>query len=225
MFIAIDLIIIAIMAAVIISAAQRGFVSSLFGLVTAALSLIAAIVFYRELGAYINEKFVFDEIEPRLVGFINSIIADKSEVSTETLLNALPGDIVSLMNTFGIDVEGLLQGITSAPGELASVIAAELSLALANAIAFGALFLAAFVVLSLICLILNLIFKLPLLKGINKVLGVIFGIVEALVLGIIIAKLAVALCGVYGSLSGDSAMTGIIEQTVVAKFLLSICPW
>ena len=60
MHIAIDLIIVVIMAAVIIGAAKRGFVSSLFGLATAAISLILSIVFYRELGAYFNEKFVFD---------------------------------------------------------------------------------------------------------------------------------------------------------------------
>ena len=43
--------------------------------------------------------------------------------------------------------------------------------------------------------------------------------------GIIIAKLAVALCGVYGTITNDTALSGVVDQTYIAKFLLDICPW
>ena len=225
MHIAIDLIIAAVMVAVIINAAKRGFVSSLFGLVTVALSLIAAIAFYRELGLYINERFVFDAIEPRIAEYAKAFVAENSELSVETLQSVLPSDVASLLGTFGIDIASLFESIGAVPEALSSAIAEELSLALSNAIAFGTLFVASFVLLSLICLILNLIVKLPVLKGVNKFLGVVFGIVEAAVLGIVIAKIAAALCGAYGSFAGDTAIAGVIDETVVAKFLLLVNPW
>lgn len=226
MFIAIDLIIVVIMAAVILNAVKRGFISSLFGLLTAAVSLVVATMFYNELGMYINENFVFDAIEERFVEFLNTTIAEKGgEIGAQAILDSLPSDIVSLMDTFGIDINNIFDGLGTLPEEIAAALAAELSAALSNAIAYAALFLAAYILLSLVCGLLNLIAKIPALHKINKFFGLVFGIGEALVLGIIIAKLAVAICGVYGSLAGDTTLSGVIDQTYVAKFLLSICPW
>lgn len=226
MFIAIDLIILVIMAAVIIKAAKRGFISSLFGLLTAAAALVVAIMFYKELGIYINENYVFNAIEPRIVEFVKTTLIEKGgDLGAEAIRNSLPSDVVSLMDTFGIEIGNIFDGLGTVPEDIAATIATELSLALSNAIAYAVLFLVAFVSLSLVCWLLNLIAKIPVLNKINKFFGIVFGIGEALVLGVIIAKLAVAICGVHGSLTGDTALSGVIDQTVVAKFLLSICPW
>ncbi len=226
MFIAIDLIIVVIMAAVIFNAVKRGFVSSLFGLVTAVISLILATMFYRELGVYINDSFVHNSIEPRIVDFVKNIVVEQGgEFGAEALRAHLPEDILALMDTFGIELDNIFAGLGTAPDAIAATLAKELSITLSNAIAYGAVFLAAYIALTLVCFILNLIVKLPVLNSINKVFGLLLGVAEAFVLGIIIAKLAVAVCGVYGTLMEDATFTGVIDKTVVAKFLLSVCPW
>ena len=222
MFIAIDLIIAAVTVAVIYKAVKRGFVSSLFGLLSVIISLITAFIFHKELGIYLNDTYIHAAIEPKLVGFIKGTVEKEGDA---ILSEALPEGLLTLMKTFGIESENFFETLGNAPEMLAKTLAKELSLALSEAIAFGVLFLAVFLALSLLCLLLNLLAKIPVLKSFNTLLGLLLGIGEALVLGIIIAKLAVALCGVYGTITNDTALSGVVDQTYIAKFLLDICPW
>ncbi len=226
MFIAIDLIIVVIMAAVIFKAVKKGFVSSLFGLLTAAVSLIVAIMFYKELGIYINDTYLLKAIEPHIVEFVEDTVIDQGgALGAEAFLSQLPDELRALMDMFGIEITNLFDGLGEMPAQIAKTLASEISLALSNVIAFGLVFLVAFLALSVLCYVLDALAKLPVLNGINKFFGLLLGVVEAAVLGMVIAKLAGAVCSVHATLSGDTAFVNVIDKTIVAKFLLSFCPW
>ena len=59
MYLAIDIILAAVMAAVILNAARRGFIVTLFSLLSTVASVLVAVLFYKELGAYFYDTFVW----------------------------------------------------------------------------------------------------------------------------------------------------------------------
>ena len=222
MYLAIDIVLVAVMAATLFKAAKRGFIGSLFSLVTVAVSIIAAMMFYKELSVYINDAHIYKPVEE----YVLSLIADTVAENGGTFdFSALPEGIFTAADAIGVDINEMLVDFSGEAETFAVSLAVKIAATVSNILAFVIIFLAAFIVLKLVSLLLDIVAKLPVLHGLNKTLGILFGAVEAFVLGMIIASVAVSLCGVYGAINNDAAFLEVAEKTVVAKFLLSICPW
>lgn len=226
MYLAIDIILVAIMAATLIKAAKRGFVVSLFSLVTVAVSVIAAMMFYKDLSTYINDRFIHDRIAEYVGSLVSGAAAENGGAAdVGSLAASLPDSLRATLQALGIDIVEFANGFDGGVEAFAGSLAVKISAVVSNILAFVAIFFVVFIVLKLLCLVLDVFAKLPVLNGINKAFGLVFGIVEALVLGVIIANVAVSLCGVYGAVNNDAAFLEVAEKTVVAKFLVSILPW
>lgn len=225
MYIAIDIILIAVMAATVYRAARRGFVVSVFGLCSVAAALFAAWVFSPELGIYINEEYMRAYVSQYVYDFVENMSAQSGDFGADALLSELPEGLLSTAKTLGIDIAAIFGGAHGAAETMAENIASTLSSAISNILAFAILFFAVFVLLKLLCAALDRFAELPVLKTLNTFLGIVFGVLEAFVLGILIAELSVSLCDAYGTLNGAEEFLEVAEKTVVAKFLTSIFPW
>lgn len=226
MHIAIDLIIVVIMAATIFKAAKRGFVVSLFSLLKVVLSLAVALMFYKELGSFISQTFVYSHVEAYVSDFVAGISLESGgSISADVILAKLPEEARKIVDTLGIDIAELLSEFSGIPEEFAEKLSFELSTLLSNALAFVTLFFVSLIALSVVCFVLDIFSKLPVLNGINKIFGFALGVLEAFVLGIIIAKFAVTFCGIYGAIEGDTVFIDVIDKTLIARLLIAICPW
>lgn len=233
MYLAIDIILVAVMAAVIFKAAHRGFIVTLFSLLSTVASVLVAVLFYKELGAFFYDAFVFENVAPYISDLAGQAIAETSgTVDVTALINELPEGLRSAVELLGVDFTELAQRAaesaemnTEAFSAMADNFAASLSAAVANVIAFAVLFFGALILLNLVCFILDKLAKLPILNGTNKLLGFALGVLEALVLGIVLAHVSATLCSAYGALHEDFAFTQVAENTYVAGFLLAISPF
>lgn len=226
MYLAIDIVLVAVMAATLFKAVKRGFIVSLFSLLTVAVSVVAAMMFYKELSIYINVKFVYEHIEEYVLSLVSDAAAENGGVlDISSLTSSLPQGLRVAVEALGVDITEMLEGFAGSSEAFAVSLAVKISATLSNILAFVAIFFAAFIVLRLVCFVLDIFAKLPVLNGINKIFGLVLGALEALVLGIIIANVAVSLCSVYGAVNNDAALLDAAEKTVVAKFLVSIFPW
>ena len=231
MYIAIDVILVAITLAVIIGGIRRGFIRSVFKLCSTIAAVIVAVLFYKELSAYFYDAFFFEITSEYIGGLIGNIIGDISEsLDVSAIAAALPEQIRSTAELLGLNIEEIItNSITSeslvSADALTEGIAQSVATVVSNVTAFAALFFGSLIVLGLLGFILDKIAKLPVLKTANRFLGFVFGVVEAFVLCMIVAKIILAVCSAYGALNPEFTFTAVAENTYIAKFLLDVCPW
>lgn len=231
MYIAIDVIISAIIAAVIIGAVKRGFVRSIFKLGGTALAIVIASVFYKELALFLSDTFVLPKVAESVSSLISDAIPDTSVLADPSqIMGLIPEQIRETLALAGIDIEEVLgnlsiSGASFTADAIGDSISQSIASALSNVLAFAALFFGSLIILSLLGKILDKIAKLPVLNTANRFLGFLLGAVEAFVLGILLSKVAEALCGAYGAVNPDFAFTDVWGGTYVAKFFIDVCPW
>ena len=232
MSIAIDLILALIMLSIICTAARRGFIVSVFKLLSAVAAVIVAMLFYKQLGSFFYDSFVYDKVFASIADWLQKL-AQNADGSFDlgTAVAGLPDGLKSLAAAAGLDLSsldaayaGLGAATESAANSFCETLAAAFSRLLANILAFAALFFGMLVVLSLVCLLLDALCKLPLLKGTNRLLGLAFGVCEALLVGVVITAIASALLGAYGGLHPDFADADAIDRTYLAKLLTRFIP-
>lgn len=232
MSIAIDLILAIIMLSIIATAVRRGFVVSVFKLLSAVAAVVVAALFYKQLGSFFYDSFVYDKIFASLSDWLQKL-AQNADGSFDlgAAVAALPESLRTLAASAGLDLSaldasyaGMSAATESAANSLCETLASALSHLLADILAFAALFFGMLIVLSLVCLILDALCKLPLLKGTNRLLGFAFGVCEALLVGIVITAIAAALLRTYGGLHPDFAEADAIDRTYLAKLLLRFVP-
>lgn len=231
MYIAIDVILAAIIAAVVIGAVKRGFIRSVFQLGSTVAAIVIAVIFYKELSDYFLNAFVLEKTTEYIGGFLENFAADISSAADfSAIAAALPEQVHSTAELLGINVEEVLEKYISADSlistdALSESISLSVAIVISNILAFAALFLGSLIVLNLVCFILDKLAKLPLLNGTNRFLGLIFGALEGVVLGMVLAKVMEALCSAYGALNPEFTFTDLANNTYVAKFFIDICPW
>ena len=226
MNIAIDIILIAVMAATVYRAAKRGFVVSVFGLCSVAVALFAAWVFSPELGVYINDEYIHASVTQYVFDFVESAVQGGSaNFGADKFIETLPDEMLNAAKILGIDILDIFSGESGMSDAIATNIADTLSSAISNILAFAVLFFAVFILLKLLCAVLDGFAQLPVLETLNTFLGIVFGVLEAIALGMLIATVSVSLCGAYGAINNAAEFLNVAENTVVAKFLISILPW
>lgn len=232
MSIAIDLILALIMVSIVLTAVRRGFVVSVFKLLSAVAAVIVAVLFYKQLGSFFCDRFVYDRVFASLSDWLQKL-AQNADGSFDlgAAVAALPEGLKTLAAAAGLDLSaldasyaGLSAATESAANSLCTTLASALARLLSNILAFAALFFGMLIVLSLVCLLLDALCKLPLLKGTNRLLGFAFGVCEALLVGVVITAIASALLGAYGGLHPDFADADAIDRTYLAKLLLRFVP-
>lgn len=231
MYIAIDVILAAIILAVIIGGVKRGFIKSVFKLCSTIAAVVVAVLFYKELSAYFYDAFFFEKISVYIGGLLENIIGDISaNFDASSVAAALPEQIRNTAELLGLNIEEIIASSITAEDfisadALTNGISQSVATVVSNVTAFASLFFGSLIVLGLLGFILDKVAKLPILKATNRFLGFVFGVIEAFVLSMIVAKIILAVCSAYGALNPEFAFTEVSENTYIAKFLLDVCPW
>ncbi len=229
MTIALDFIVILIIAFTIIRAARVGFISSVFDFCKFIASVIIAAIFRGHLSEYIMSTEIFSGAKNSVTGSLTTALSNAGEnVSIEEMLDALATEnpeIVKLIETFGGNLDKAKEWFDGAPiqsGENAASYAAQYIIEPAaklcsDIIAFVILFVVALVALWICQKILNKIFELPVLRQFNRLGGIIIGVVCAfLYVSLFVSVMSVLITN--SGLFGMNLPQNTVESTVLFEF-------
>ncbi len=183
MNIILDVILLAVFAAFVFTAAKKGFMLSLLELIAVIVALALSYQFSPVVAqaTYDNvvEKSLVETVELQIDETLN---VTSSMVQAELLLDSIPDFMTSFASSVGVELDEV-KSIINAEKLSAENLATELVTKIAQPIVVAALTFIFFLLLSVILLfalkwvakLLSKIFKLPLIGTVNKVLGGVLG--------------------------------------------------
>lgn len=225
MNIAVDIIILAIIAFNVILGWKQGFVKMALKSLVLVVALFAAFSFVNPVRDYVlstNNAFTWEiKIHQSVETVLDGIGSDTEDVKEEN--NVLP-QIEGLLSSLGVETEELKTDIEkwkeSKSDEIKESIAAKISPMLLKAAvtfcSFIAIFLIVYIISAVAVFLLDKFTKLPVLKQANTVLGIVVGIVLAFAEACVFVSLVQLLLPV-------NALSGIFasftpENTFLFKF-------
>lgn len=228
MSLVLDIILVVIFAAFVLTAAKKGFVKTLLELVASILALVLAYQLSPHVaqGAYegvVKESLVTSIEEQLDENFNTSTAAKKAEVT----LDALPDFVVSLASSAGVNVDDVKAKIKSEKFSSENI-AAELVEKVAEPIVVGALTIVFFMILAILLLfalkflahIISKLFDVPLIGTANKLLGALLGTCKGV---IVIVFLCTVLEFIFAN--GDGEMATAVNESTVIGLLDNINPF
>ena len=196
----IDLILLLILVACILSGYRKGLLMSLLSLLIVVLCCFGASAAQHAL----TPKAV-EYLEPRLAEQIQAGIQDRIDQDTQQALDEAGdqeleiggqsmelSEITNFLQQFGLDVEETVtEGATTALEPVAQAAAQAAAHAIAQQIAGAVIFFAAFLVLYLIlrsvALVINVVDRLPVIHTLNRAGGAVAGLVGGLLVMVVAA--------------------------------------
>lgn len=174
---------------------MRGFVKMAFHLFRFVIAFVLSSCFAKPIGVLLKEKWLGDKFYNTIYEALNSV---KGEITGgESIANALPSGIRTLLETFGVDVTAEANQALAGEQTLESIsinLSDKLASFVGGAIGFVAVFLLSLLVLAIFSGILTAIVdKLPLIGKLNKLLGFVFGTLIGLIVAWLAAQLIVTL--------------------------------
>lgn len=228
MSIALDIILIVIFAAFVLTAAKKGFVKTLLELVAVAAALVLAYQFSPVVaqGAYdgfVKESMISSIEEQIDENFNTSTAAKKAEVTLE----ALPDFMVSLASSAGVEINDIKAKIASEKFSSQNI-ATELVEKVAEPIVIGAMTIVIFMILAIILIfalkvvahLISKLFDVPLIGTANKILGGALGACKGVIVIIFICTILDFLFA-----KGDGELSVAVNDSFVIGLLDNINPF
>lgn len=228
MSIVLDVVLVVIFAAFVLTAAKKGFVKTLLELVAVAAALVLAYQFSPVVaqGAYdgfVKESMITSIEEQIDENFNTSTAAKKAEVTLE----ALPDFMVSLASSAGVEINDIKAKIASEKFSSQNI-ATELVEKVAEPIVIGAMTIVIFMILAIILIfalkfvahLVSKLFDVPLIGTANKILGGALGACK----GVIVLLF---LCTILDFLfaKGDGELSVAVNDSFVIGLLDNINPF
>ena len=218
---------------------RKGFIKSVMGLVSLALSIIIAINFYTFAASFINEHIVGPHFSKITAEEFSSLMNGGTEtISPEKIFEDNPDSLEKLLNKFGVELESVTDfyetNIKPTVGafetdkiadKLSGFVVESTTDVVSNIIGFILTFLAALIVFNLLLKLLDLLFKLPVLKFTNKLFGAILGVVKGLAVALIVVNVVSGLVFAVGDVDNsfwnrDSLKTSTAYSTALGAGLI-----
>lgn len=228
MSIVLDVILIVIFAAFVLTAAKKGFVKTLLELVAVAAALVLAYQFSPVVaqGAYdgfVKESMITSIEEQIDENFNTSTAAKKAEVTLE----ALPDFMVSLASSAGVEINDIKAKIASEKFSSQNI-ATELVEKVAEPIVIGAMTIVIFMILAIILIfalkvvahLISKLFDVPLIGTANKILGGALGACKGVIVIIFICTILDFLFA-----KGDGELSVAVNDSFVIGLLDNINPF
>lgn len=197
MSLAIDLILLAVIAMCVVGGIKRGFIRTLMSFVTVIAAALGAWYFTPSLSLYIRSTFLEDKITDPVTQIIRSLLSPSldGKEALPRLFSDMPDAFSSLLSRYGADASAAQNTVGSSAPDTASALASFLAQPavemISDALAFILLFFGIALALTIVTLVLDMIFKLPVLNALNRVGGLALGmLVGALYAWVIAAVLA-----------------------------------
>lgn len=224
MSIILDVILIAIFAAYVITAAKKGFVRTLLELV----AVVAAIFLSFQISPVISQTVYDGFVEKEIVATLEEQISENVDALSVTekanaVLDSIPDFAVSLASSAGVEISTIKDQISSQKFDSQNL-AQSLVDKIAEPIVVGALTIIIFILLAVALMIalkfvaklVSKLFDIPLVKSVNKSLGGVLGAIKgALVVVVICTALRFIFGGGDGELSvavNDSFVVGLLDE-------------
>lgn len=210
---AVDLILVVIFFATVVSGYKKGLVKLLISAIAFVVSLFIA-----RSAAPSIAQWIYDNIlEQHLAQTFAQGINDAASATAQSVAAALPDYVVSLVESAGFTVESLVSEINLS-AQNAGAVTGVFEPLIVSGVQLAAFAVTAFLVYTVLKFIsapLRTIFKLPLLKQVNGLLGMVFATVKgaAIVVVICYALSAVA------SFAAGSAFAQFVDSSKVVAFV------
>ena len=229
MAIALDIIIVAIIALTIWRAAAKGFIKAVFDIFKFIVSIIVAIIFKGAFAQFIMSTDIYEKasvgLEQKLASAINGV---GSNIGSEDMLRAFETnnpELVKIIETMGGNLEETRKVVEHAAingsknvAEVAARHILEPTMEfVSHIVAFTLIFISCYIVLRIAEFVLGAMFKLPILKSFNKIGGVVLGVVCA----VLYASLFVAITSPF--ISNPKMINGgwdenVTEDTIIYSY-------
>lgn len=228
MSIVLDVILVVIFAAFVLTAAKKGFVKTLLELVAVAAALILSyqlspVVAQGAYDGFVKESMITSIEEQIDENFNTSTAAKKAEVT----LDALPDFMVSLASSAGVEINDIKAKIASEKFSSQNI-ATELVEKVAEPIVIGAMTIVIFMILAIVLIfalkfvahLISKLFDVPLIGTANKILGGVLGACK----GVIVLLF---LCTILDFLfaKGDGELSAAVNDSFVIGLLDNINPF
>ena len=224
MSIILDVILIAVFAAYVITAAKKGFVRTLLELVAVVAAIFLSFQISPVVSQTVYDGFVEKEIVNALEEQINENVDALSVTETaNAVLDSIPDFAVSLASSAGVEISTIKDQIASQKIDSQNL-AQSLVDKIAEPIVVGALTIIILILLAVVLMIvlkfvaklISKLFNIPLVKSVNKSLGGVLGAIKgALVVVVICTALRFIFGGGDGELSvavNDSFVVGLLDE-------------
>ena len=197
----IDIILLVIFAAVIISSIKKGFFRSLFDLIGSILAFILSRIFASSAAPAIFSSIIAPGAEKHLAASLSEIGTTDYVTQVEQAINSIPEGLTGVMEIIGFEKQALVEKVSSlnlnGDNLVESIMNTVVEPVGTAVIQFVLVALLAFVLIFVIKLVVKIldkiITKLPVIGKFNSVLGGLFGAVRGLiVVGIFAMLISVA---------------------------------
>lgn len=207
MSIVIDIIVIAILICSVYRGYKKGIIDVGFKIIAIIISLLIAIILYRPItNLIVNNTDIDEKIEEVIIK--NGIISDEIDNKQN---NENENNIEQYIKKYSKDV---VKETKNSVIEIASKPLAKNIIGISIIIV---LFLGSRIILMILKTFTNVLSKLPVIKQLNEFGGIIYGVLA----GLIVIYLLLAIVYFIEIISGNIAISEMIEKTFITKILYS----
>lgn len=183
-----DVILVVIFLLVVIISTCRGFVKSIWSMVTIIGAFVLAYMFGPVLGEWLEESFVNDYVSSYACEVVETIAKDDvipNRYDVSELFDPASQKYVEWLTSCGVDLDDIKSRLSPtlivSQSELYFIsesIASSVSETISKVLGIIISFVASLIIISLLGGLLKLIVKVPIIKSINTILGMILGLFE-----------------------------------------------
>lgn len=227
MSIILDVILVAIFAAYVITAAKKGFIRTLLELV----AVVAAIFLSFQISPLASQTVYDGFVEEQIVNALEEQISENIDSlsvteKTNAVLDSIPDFAVSLASSAGVEISDIKAQISAQKFDSQNL-AQSLVDKIAEPIVVGALTIIIFILLSLVLMLvlkiaakyISKLFDIPLVKSVNKSLGGVLGAIKG---ALVVVVICTALRFIFGGGEGEFAVA--VNDSFVIGLLDEINP-
>lgn len=222
MSIILDVILVAVFAAFVFTAAKKGFILSLLELV----AVIAALFLSLQASPVVAQAAYAGFVEQSMINSVSEKITETfgaTSSATVTFVDVLPQYMVNFAQSVGVDVESIANSLTL-DGFSATEVATELVSNIAKPIIIGALTIIFFIIIAILLLfvlkfaaqLVAKLFKLPIIGTANKLLGGVLGACKGVLVVVFVCTIMKLLFAgsdnEIGKMVNDSYVVGFIDN-------------
>ena len=224
MNIVIDVILVAIIGACLVSGWRKGFITTVMNFASFLIAGVGAYLFYPVPADYAYANLFLPKITSIIEG---SILSGGAGMTVTELFAARPQFFVDILNRFSTvdEVEKFYNsGEALTVTDISEFMAAPLARTISNILCFFLVFIVLLIVLNLITIFLDKICKLPVLKTANTFLGILLGALLGLLFAWLLSAVVAGILPSVSTAYPELLPPTTIEDSVVLRWLHSFNP-
>ena len=226
MSLALDIIILALLAAFLIGGMKRGAVKTLINVLGTIAAVTVSIWLGQHAARWIYTTFFQQDLIHSMSQQIMASGGSDVQSGVHSALGALPDFVLRLLPNFGIDTAQIgpaVQNTADATAKAVETVIAPVIVSLLSIVVMLVLFAFMMLLVKLASHAIGAVFNLPVLHGVNSFFGAVLGLLE----GVLFVVLVVFLIKLFVPTLSDAPQffnREVIEGTFIFKYIYSFIP-